>query len=143
MRRIGIASDDNGTRGLLLFPRVLLLMVMVPHGTGKFNAPTAFSERFDLPMAVTLAGGTVEILAGLLVALGAVLHGLRGVAATWVGVAFTLIIQVSAIVIAHPSDFFYFAPGGGGMEYNLVLIGLCLMLLFGTVQLDERHTEGA
>lgn len=115
---------------LMWIARLVLAGVMIPHGLGKFISMSAFMAKFDLGMTITVLTGIAE-LAG---AAGVLLGGLRSPPAwltnlaTWLGVLAIATVQVGAIVYDHWGRFFYFL---GGVEYNLVLLALCLIVLLG------------
>lgn len=125
-------STGNGIKisSLLLIPRLLLIVVLIPHALGKFLATDVFAAKFDLSTTVSILAGVAELGGGLAVALGALLAARAGAWITWAGVVAIAIVQIGAIAIVHWGAWLYFQ---GGWEYNFVLLGLCFMLVVGTI----------
>ncbi len=102
------------------------------HGTGKLLTPAASAESLGIPLAVTLLVGVAEVLAGL----GAALSGLevfprRELVARLSGLAAAPAL-VGAIVMVHwPRWSFTPSPSHpiGGMEFQLLLLGVALTLV--------------
>lgn len=107
--------------------RIALAAVFIPHGLGKFLYTTAFTEKFDLPAALSLAAGAAELAgAGGILAGGFLARHRAGSWLTQLGATAIIVVQVGAITVAHWPAWLYFV---GGMEYNVVLIAVCLYLL--------------
>lgn len=114
----------------LWIPRLLLFIVFLPHGIGKITGFAAFQDKFALPATVTVLLILAELGGAFAVVSGGFLPGRWGVAATWAGAGCLLVSQVGAITYARWPRWLEFSPGGGS-EYNFVLCGLCVLLIYG------------
>ncbi|MDN5917038.1 MAG: hypothetical protein L0I76_18355 [Pseudonocardia sp.] len=115
-------------RSVLLVARLLLTLVFVPHALGKIVAFDAFAEKFGLP-TVLIALLCFSELAGVVgVLLGGIVREPFARWMTWLGALSIAVGQVAAVVVVHAPRWFVYS---GGMEFNVVLIGLCLMLVLG------------
>ncbi len=103
------------------------------HGAGKIAVPAQSAAQLDLSVGLTVLVGIAEILA----AVGALWGGfarlpLRCLAGRLAGLA-ALPVLIGAIALVHFPRY-SFVPSEshpwGGMEYQLMLLGVALWLLF-------------
>lgn len=113
---------------LLWIPRLLLLAVFVTHGFGKITAFQAFQEKFVLPTPIVVLLIMAELGGAVGVVTGGLLPGRLGLYATYAGCFTIAVSQVGAIAYARWPQWF---EQYSGMEYNVVLLGLCLLLALG------------
>lgn len=116
--------------GVHWFPRVILAMVFIPHGVGKLVLTDEFADKFALPYTVSIATGVAELLGVALVLAAPLLaEVLHREALTLLGLLPIVVIQIGAVVLYHlPRWWYYIDPPG--VEYNLVILGLCAMLAY-------------
>lgn len=119
-------------------------VTMVAHGAQKWSAMGATSAAFEQmgfsPGSLWApVGGSIELLGGLALVLGLL---------TRPAALLLLAMQLVALFLVHlPNGFFLKPTGIDGFEYNLVLVGTFLALLFlgsGKIGLDEgiRRKKG-
>lgn len=129
-------NQDTFNSVALLIARLVLGVVLFAHGTQKvfgwfggygFSATLGyFQNTMGVPAPIAVAGTLAEFVVSLLLILG-VSTGLASVIA--------MLQMAAAIYLSHRHDGFfmnYFGQlpaGREGFEYNIVLIGLLLMLL--------------
>jgi putative oxidoreductase len=119
----------------LWFIRLPFAIVFAGHGMGKLLMPSASAEMLDLPVALVLLVGVAEVLAGV----GAVVGGVeraphRELVSRLAGLAAAPVL-LGAIALVHWPRWSFVATEShpmGGMEFQVVLLGIALYLLFGT-----------
>jgi putative oxidoreductase len=114
------------------FLRLPFAAVFLYHGTGKLIMPDLSADMLSLPVALVVLVGLAEVLAGL----GSVAGGLavmpkRELITRLAGLAAAPVL-LGAIALVHfprwsfvPSD----SHPMGGMEFQVVLLGLALYFL--------------
>ncbi len=114
--------------------RLPFAAVFAGHGAGKILMPAASAEMLQLPVALVLLVGLAEVLAGV----GAVVGGLeraphRLLVDRLAGLAATPVL-LGAIGMVHWPRWSFVATEShpmGGMEFQVVLLGIALFLLLG------------
>lgn len=105
-----------------LFTRIGLGVVFIYHGYGKVfgegaNLGSAWNSS-GLPAIVQILVSWGELLGGIGILLGVL---------TELACLGIIIIMIGAIVMVHGKN--GFGMGNGGIEYNFVLISMCLTLI--------------
>lgn len=113
---------------LLLIPRALLVVVFVTHGLGKISGFDAFQDKFQLSTTLIVLLTISELAGAIGMLLGALPIEPWACWATRLAALSIAIGQIGAIVTVRWPNWFeqYY-----GMEYNVVLLGLCLILVVG------------
>jgi len=117
--------------------RIPFAIVFAGHGFGKLAMPTASAEMLNLPLALVLVVGIAELLAGI----GAVVAGVekaphRLLVDRLTGLAAAPVL-IGAIALVHWPRWSFVASEShplGGMEFQVVLLGIALFLLVGAGQ---------
>lgn len=139
-------SADNSLAGLLM--RLTLGLLMFPHGAQKmfglfggygFNATMKFfTETLKLPWAISVLVILVECIGALCLVLG---FGSK------IWALLFIFIMGGAIITTHYTNGFFMNwfgnQQGEGIEYHLLIIGLCLALFVtgsGKLSLDRLIT---
>ena len=121
----------------LWFIRLPFAVTFVGHGIGKLVMPYATAALLDLPLALSILVGIVEVLAGL----GAVAGGLRRVPRRALidrlaGLAAAPVL-LGAIALVHWPRWSFVASEShplGGMEFQVLLLGVALYLVAGRTE---------
>ena len=116
------------------FIRIPFAAVFGGHGIGKLVMPTASAEMLSLPVALVFVVGLAELLAGI----GAVVGGIRKaphrlLVDRLTGLAAAPVL-LGAIAMVHWPRWSFVATEShpmGGMEFQVVLLGIALYLLLG------------
>ena len=116
------------------FVRLPFAIVFAGHGAGKLLMPAASAEMLALPLFLVLLVGVAEVLAGI----GAVVGGLeraphRTLVDRLTGLAAAPVL-IGAIAMVHWPRWSFVATEShpmGGMEFQVVLLGIALFFLFG------------
>jgi len=116
------------------FVRIPFAIVFAGHGAGKLLMPNASSEMLGLPVVLVLLVGVAEVLAGI----GAVVGGIeraphRILINRLTGLAAAPVL-VGAIAMVHWPRWSFVATEShpmGGMEFQVVLLGMALYLALG------------
>jgi len=116
------------------FLRVPFAAVFLFHGIGKLMMPGMSADMLRLPVSLVLMVGIAEVLAGI----GAIVGGLQNVAKRELitrlsGLAATPVL-LGAITMVHWPRWSFVATEShpmGGMEFQVVLLGVALFFLLG------------
>ena len=114
--------------------RLPFAAVFAGHGIGKLIMPAASAEMLALPVVLVLLVGLAELLAGI----GAVVAGLdrapyRALIDRLTGLAAAPVL-IGAIAMVHWPRWSFVATEShpmGGMEFQVVLLGIALYFLLG------------
>ncbi len=114
--------------------RLPFAAVFAGHGIGKLIMPAASAEMLALPIVLVLLVGLAELLAGI----GAVVAGLdraphRALVDRLTGLA-AVPVLIGAIAMVHWPRWSFVATEShpmGGMEFQVVLLGMALYFLLG------------
>ena len=117
----------------LWFIRVPFAITFAGHGAGKLLMPGASAELLGLPLPLSILVGIAELLVGI----GAIVGGMRraphpDLINRLTGLAAAPIL-VGAIALAHWPRWSFVASEShplGGMEFQVLLLGVALYLLF-------------
>ena len=120
-------------RNVNWFIRIPFAITFAGHGAGKLLMPAASAEMLGLPLLLSLLVGVGEVLAGI----GAIAGGVRGMPQRVLvnrltGLAAAPIL-VGAIAMVHWPRWSFVATADfpfGGMEFQVLLLGVALYLLF-------------
>ena len=118
----------------LWFVRLPFAAVFAGHGAGKLFMPAASAQMLDLPVVLVVFVGIAEVLAGV----GAVVGGIdraphRALVDRLTGLA-AIPVLLGAIFLVHWPRWSFVATEShpmGGMEFQVVLLGVALMFLLG------------
>ena len=119
----------------LWFIRLPFAVTFVGHGIGKLVMPYATAALLDLPLSLTVLVGVAEVLAGI----GAVVGGIeraprRALIDRLTGLA-AVPVLLGAIALVHWPRWSFVASDShplGGMEFQVLLLGVALYLLLGS-----------
>ena len=119
------------------FLRLPFAIVFAGHGMGKLLMPAASAEMLALPVALVVLVGVAEVLAGI----GAIVGGIerapqRALVDRLTGLA-AVPVLLGAIVLVHWPKWSFVASEShpmGGMEFQVVLLGIALYLLLGAAR---------
>jgi len=131
---------DNGSASPMnpfWFIRIPFAITFVGHGLGKLLMPAASAQMLDLPVPLSILVGVAEILAGV----GTVAGGIeraphRALVDRLAGLAAAPVL-VGAIALVHWPRWSFVASEShplGGMEFQVLLLGVALYLLSGRPQ---------
>ncbi|MCP5431365.1 MAG: DoxX family protein [Chromatiaceae bacterium] len=121
----------------LWFIRIPFALTFAGHGAGKLLMPTASAQMLDLPIPLVVLVGVAEVLAGVGAVVGgieraprpALIDRLTGLAAAPV--------LLGAIALVHWPRWSFVASDShpmGGMEFQVLLLGVALYLLLGSTR---------
>ena len=118
----------------LWFIRIPFALTFAGHGAGKLLMPTASAQMLDLPIPLVVLVGVAEVLAGV----GAVVGGIeraprRALIDRLTGLAAAPVL-LGAIALVHWPRWSFVASDThpmGGMEFQVLLLGVALYLLLG------------
>ena len=118
----------------LWFIRIPFALTFAGHGAGKLLMPTASAQMLDLPIPLVVLVGVAEVLAGV----GAVVGGIeraprRALIDRLTGLAAAPVL-LGAIALVHWPRWSFVASDShpmGGMEFQVLLLGVALYLLLG------------
>ena len=116
------------------FVRIPFAITFAGHGAGKLLMPAASAEMLGLPVALSLLVGVAEVLAGV----GAIVGGIeraphRVLVDRLTGLAAAPVL-LGAIFMVHWPRWSFVATEShpmGGMEFQVVLLGMALWFLLG------------
>ena len=119
----------------LWFIRIPFALTFAGHGAGKLLMPAASAQMLDLPISLTVLVGVAEVLAGI----GAVVGGIeraprRALIDRLTGLA-AVPVLLGAIALVHWPRWSFVASDShplGGMEFQVLLLGVALYLLLGS-----------
>ncbi|HPE80013.1 MAG TPA: DoxX family membrane protein [Gammaproteobacteria bacterium] len=119
----------------LWFIRLPFAVTFAGHGAGKLLMPAASAQMLDLPISLTVLVGVAEVLAGI----GAVVGGIeraprRALIDRLTGLA-AVPVLLGAIALVHWPRWSFVASDShplGGMEFQVLLLGVALYLLLGS-----------
>lgn len=119
----------------LWFVRIPFAITFAGHGAGKLLMPAASAEMLGLPVVLVLLVGVAEVLAGI----GAFVGGLerishRVLVDRLTGLAAAPVL-IGAIALEHWPRWSFVATEShplGGMEFQVLLLGVALYLALGT-----------
>ena len=119
----------------LWFIRLPFAVTFAGHGAGKLLMPAASAQMLDLPISLTVLVGVAEVLAGI----GAVVGGIeraprRALIDRLTGLAAAPVL-LGAIALVHWPRWSFVASDShplGGMEFQVLLLGVALYLLLGS-----------
>lgn len=116
------------------FLRLPFAAVFLFHGTGKLVMPEMSADMLGLPVVLVLLVAFAEVLAGV----GAIVGGMRNVAqhhlVTRLSGLAAAPVLVGAIGMVHWPRWSFIATEAhpmGGMEFQVVLLGIALFFLLG------------
>lgn len=113
--------------------RIMLVLILLPHGLGKLGYLGTFTSKFDLTATVGLLTGAAELAAVVgFVAGGLLAHSRHTTAAYTVTVLAALavwIVQIGAIALVHWPTWLYF---NGGMEFNVAILAMSAVVVLWT-----------
>lgn len=129
----------------LWFVRVPFAITFVGHGVGKLAMPAASAQMLNLPELLVVLVGIGEVLAGL----GAVAGGIasfprRELIDRLAGLVATPIL-LGAIIMVHWPRWSFVASEShplGGMEFQVLLLGVALVLLVGAPGAGRAGNSG-
>lgn len=121
----------------LWFIRIPFALTFAGHGAGKLLMPTASAQMLDLPISLVVLVGVAEVLAGV----GAVVGGIeraprRALIDRLTGLAAAPVL-LGAIALVHWPRWSFVASDShpmGGMEFQVLLLGVALYLLLGSTR---------
>ena len=121
----------------LWFIRIPFALTFAGHGAGKLLMPTASAQMLDLPIPLVVLVGVAEVLAGV----GAVVGGIeraprRALIDRLTGLAAAPVL-LGAIALVHWPRWSFVASDThpmGGMEFQVLLLGVALYLLLGSTR---------
>ena len=116
------------------FIRLPFAIVFAGHGMGKLLMPWASAEMLGLPVVLVVVVGIAEVLAGI----GAVVGGIdraphHALVSRLAGLAAAPVL-LGAIAMVHWPRWSFVASEShpmGGMEFQVVLLGIALFFLLG------------
>ena len=119
----------------LWFIRRPFALTFAGHGAGKLLMPAASAQMLDLPVSLTVLVGIAEVLAGI----GAFVGGIerapqRALIDRLTGLA-AVPVLLGAILLVHWPRWSFVASDShplGGMEFQVLLLGVALYLLLGS-----------
>ena len=119
----------------LWFIRIPFALTFAGHGAGKLLMPTASAQMLGLPIPLVVLVGVAEVLAGV----GAVVGGIeraprRALIDRLTGLAAAPVL-LGAIALVHWPRWSFVASDShpmGGMEFQVLLLGVALYLLLGS-----------
>ena len=119
------------------FIRIPFAITFCGHGAGKLLMPSASAQMLGLPLSLSVLVGVAEVLAGI----GAIVGGierapLRSLVDRLAGLAAAPVL-LGAIALVHWPRWSFVATEThpmGGMEFQVVLLGVALYLLSGRAQ---------
>jgi putative oxidoreductase len=125
-------SNEDKSMQPTWFIRIPFATVFAGHGIGKLIMPVASAEMLALSVPLVLLVGLAELLAGI----GAVVGGIgraphRALVDRLTGLA-AIPVLVGAIALVHWPRWSFVATEShpmGGMEFQVVLLGIALYLL--------------
>ena len=109
--------------------RAAFAAVFLFHGLSKFPVAGAMAGMMGMPVIAVYMLALMETMAGVLVLHGGLGNGL----ATKVGGALIVPVMLGAIMMLHAGQWSFMPTEqfpAGGMEFQVVLIGLSLYFLF-------------
>ena len=117
----------------LWFVRIPFAITFAGHGAGKLLMPRASADMLDLSLPMVLLVGVAEVLAGI----GAIIGGIervphRQLVDRLTGIA-AVPVLLGAIFLVHWPRWSFVASEShpfGGMEFQVLLLGVALLLLF-------------
>lgn len=116
------------------FLRLPFAAVFLFHGTGKLVMPAMSADMLGLPVFLVLLVALAEVLAGI----GAIVGGLNNVEkrelVTRLSGLAAAPVLVGAIAMVHWPQWSFMATEShpmGGMEFQVVLLGIALFFLIG------------
>ena len=117
--------------------RIPFAITFIAHGAGKLIMPVASAEMLGLPLALSVLVGIAEILAGI----GAIVGGIEkaphhALVDRLAGLAAAPVL-LGAIAMMHWPRWSFVASEShpmGGMEFQVLLLGVALYLLSGRAQ---------
>ena len=113
--------------------RLPFATTFIGHGAGKVIMPVASAEMLGLSPTLLFVVGAAEVLAGLGALLGGLEHRLAPLATRLAGLAAAPVLA-GAIALFHWPRW-SFVPSEthplGGMEFQLMLLGVAVFFLFG------------
>lgn len=125
------------------FARLALAVAILPHGVTKFSRTDDFMSKFDLSETVSYLSGIAELggIAAILLGGYLICRGLRslGLASTSLGLAGIATIQVGAITTVHWGEWWYYLRPVPGIEYNVVLLLLCAIVMIASFYERSHH----
>lgn len=117
--------------------RVPFATTFIGHGAGKLRMPAASVELLELPMLLAVLVGVAEVLAGIGAIVGGIERTPYHALVDWLAGLAAAPVLVGAIAFVHWPRW-SFVPTEthpmGGMEYQLLLLGVALYLLSGRAQ---------
>jgi putative oxidoreductase len=121
----------------LWFIRIPFALTFAGHGAGKLLMPAASAQMLDLPIPLVVLVGVAEVLAGV----GAVVGGIgraprRALIDRLTGLAAAPVL-LGAIALVHWPRWSFVASDShpmGGMEFQVLLLGVALYLLLGSAR---------
>lgn len=119
----------------LWFIRIPFALTFAGHGAGKLLMPAASAQMLNLPIPLVVLVGIAEVLAGV----GAVVGGIgraprRALIDRLTGLAAAPVL-LGAIALVHWPRWSFVASDShpmGGMEFQVLLLGVALYLLLGS-----------
>jgi len=126
--------------------RIPFAAVFAGHGIGKIAMPAASAEMLGLPLILVSVVGIAELLAGI----GAIVAGVekapsRLLVDRLTGLAAAPVL-IGAIAMMHWPSWSFVASEShpmGGMEFQVVLLGIALFFLIGGGQKNSRQADKA
>jgi len=115
------------------FVRLPFAATFIGHGAGKLLMPVASAGMLGLPAWLLVLVGLAEVLAGLGALLGGLSHPLANLATRLSGLA-AVPVLIGAIAMFHWPRWSFVASEShplGGMEFQLLLLGVALWFLLG------------
>ena len=113
------------------FLRLPFAATFIGHGVGKLIMPAASAAMLELPAWLLVVVGLAEVLTGLGALLGGLAHPLAGLATRLAGLAGVPVL-IGAIAMFHWPRWSFVASEShplGGMEFQLLLLGVALFFL--------------
>lgn len=112
--------------------RVPFAAVFLYHGAGKLLTPTMSAEMLSLPVALVLLVATAEVLAGIGAIVGGIPAAPRADLVTRLSGVAAAPVLLGAIGMVHWPRWSFVASEShpmGGMEFQVVLLGIALYFL--------------
>ena len=113
--------------------RIPFAATFIGHGMGKLIMPATSADMLSLPVLLAVIVGVAEVLAGIGALAGGLPVALNNLATRLAGLAAAPVLLGAIFLVHWPR--WSFVPSEthpmGGMEFQVLLLGVALFFLFG------------
>jgi len=113
--------------------RIPFAATFIGHGMGKLIMPATSADMLSLPVLLAVIVGVAEVLAGIGALAGGLPVSLNNLATRLAGLAAAPVLLGAIFLVHWPR--WSFVPSEthpmGGMEFQVLLLGVALFFLFG------------